>query len=461
MSANDQPWGGRFRSPLDTVALRYSRSFEIDRRLFREDISGSIAHAEMLGAQGIIARGEVRSIVRGLKKVLEEFEAGTFVAADDVEDIHMAVEQRLTELIGPAGGRLHTARSRNDQVATDTRLFMRGAIDTAVNRIRAVQRVVLELAEVETETVMPGYTHTQRAQPVLLAHHLLAWCAMLDRDRERLLDCRKRVNRSPLGAAALAGTSFSIDRKATANALGFDELEENSIDAVAARDVHIEFTAAFAILMATLSRIAEELVLWSTEEFGFITIGDAWTTGSSIMPQKKNPDMAELVRGRAGAAVGALASMLTMTKGLPLAYNRDMQEDKRPLFDAFDTGCEALEVMAGMISSITVQRDRMAATADQGYSTATELADYLTARGVPFREAHGVVGRIVGYCAERALQLRDLDLQMLQGFCPRFGGDALALLDPLTSIRHKRSSGSTAPREVARSLRRWRRRLAQ
>lgn len=459
MPENHQPWGGRFRSSLDDLALRYSRSFEIDGRLFREDITGSIAHAEMLGAQGIIPQSDVRAIVRGLKTVMEEFELGVFAPASDVEDIHMAVERRLTELIGPAGGRLHTARSRNDQVATDTRLFMRDAIDQILKGIRSLQCAVLDLAEAERETVMPGYTHTQRAQPVLFAHHLLAWCAMLDRDHERFHDCRKRVNRSPLGAAALAGTSFPIDRKKTASALGFDEVEENSIDAVAARDVHIEFVAAGAILMTTLSRIAEELVLWSTEEFGFVTIGDAWTTGSSIMPQKKNPDMAELVRGRAGTAVGALASLLVMTKGLPLSYNRDMQEDKRPLFDACDTSVDALAVMTGMVGSIAVRRDRMALAADGGHSTATELADYLTAHGVPFREAHGVVGRIVGYCDERGLHLRDLDLAKLQEFSPTFKADALALLDPLSSIKHKRSSGSTAPSEVVRNLRRWARKL--
>jgi argininosuccinate lyase len=452
-------WSGRFDEALDATAFAFSRSIELDGRMYRQDIAGSIAHAQMLAACGVLSSDDVDAIVAGLKEIEEEIASGAFGFEGEDEDIHMAIERRLTEKIGPAGGRLHTARSRNDQVATDERLYVRESIDAIVAAIVELQRAFVAKADEYRDVVMPGYTHMQRAQPVLLAHHLLAYVAMLDRDRERMLDARRRLNRSPLGAAALAGTSFPIDRAITADALGFDGIVENSIDAVSDRDYLIELAAAASIVMMHLSRLGEELVLWSTVEFGFVTMSDAFATGSSIMPQKKNPDMAELVRGKAGRVFGSLVSLLTTMKGLPLAYNRDMQEDKLPMLDVIETAIGSLAVCTGMIATCTFDRERMNAEADGGFSTATELADYLVRNGVPFREAHAVAGSIVRGCIERGVTLGDLSLDELRQYSAAFGDDVRDVLVSATSIAQKRSSGSTSPDSVAAQIAFWRGRL--
>ncbi len=452
-------WGGRFSEALADIALRFSRSILVDGRLYVHDIKGSLAHVEMLARQGIVSRKDARAIARGLKEILREIERGEVLFDPSAEDIHMAIEGLLIEKIGTAGGRLHTARSRNDQVALDERLWLRQTIDQLVARVHALQEALVDQAERHADTIMPGYTHMQRAQPVLLGHHLLAYVAMLDRDRERLVDCRRRANLSPLGSAALAGTSFPIDRRAVASELGFDGIVENSIDGVSDRDTLIEFVSACSITMMHLSRLAEELVLWSTTEFGFVEIADTYTTGSSIMPQKKNPDMAELVRGKTGRVYGALVSLLTMMKGLPLAYNRDMQEDKEPAFDAADTLDGSLAVMAGMLSGTTFRADRMRNAAAGGYATATEIADYLVRKGLPFRNAHEVAGAVVAHCVERNLLLSDLDLPTLRDFSPHFSSDITLYLRPETSIQRRRSAGGASLKEVRRQIRRWRKML--
>jgi argininosuccinate lyase len=448
-------WSGRFKQALSDVALRFSSSIHIDGRLYREDITGSIAHAEMLGAVGVISGDESATICAGLREIMEEIESGAFALDGRFEDIHLAVEGRLIEKIGPLGGKLHTARSRNDQIALDERLYLRSALDDLTERLRGLQRVLLATAGEYIDVVMPGYTHLQRAQPVLLAHHLLAYVAMLERDAERFRDCRARLNRSPLGAAAFAGTSFPIDRAMVAAALDFDGIIENSIDAVSDRDHIIETVSACSIVMMHLSRLAEEFVLWSTKEFGFVTIGDAYATGSSIMPQKKNPDMAELVRGRTGKVYGALINILTMMKGLPLAYNRDMQEDKAPMFEAIDTCGDCLEIFARMIESSVFNRERMEREVNDDLSTATEIADYLVRKGLPFRDAHAITGRIVAYCGDHSLAFSDLDLPALHAFSPAFDNDIIDYLLPHKSIQRKRSAGSTSAEEVARQIERW------
>ena len=459
MTTNKHLWAGRFTESLDEAALAFSRSLGVDGQLYREDIAGSIAHAEMLGACGILESDDVRLIIEGLREIEREIARDGFDEAAADEDVHMAIERRLIEKIGPAGGRLHTARSRNDQVALDERLYVRSAIDGIVAGIDELQRAFVTKAEEYVDVVMPGYTHMQRAQPVLLAHHLLAYVAMLDRDRERMTDARRRMNLSPLGAAALAGTSFPIDRESVAGALGFDGVVANSLDAVSDRDYLIELAAASSIVMMHLSRLGEELVLWSTSEFGFVEMSDAYSTGSSIMPQKKNPDMAELVRAKAGRVFGALVSLLTVMKGTPLAYNRDMQEDKTPMFDVVVTTTSSLAVCAGMIAKCTFNQERMADQADGGFSTATELADYLVRRGVPFRDAHAVAGSIVRGCIERGIRLSDLSLEELRQYSRAFGGDVHEILAAQTSIAAKRSTGSTAPAEVANQLDYWKQRL--
>lgn len=457
---NNHLWAGRFTTALDDVALAYSRSIDLDGKLYREDIAGSIAHAEMLGMCGVLASDDVTSIVSGLREIEIEIADGSFVFDDGDEDVHMAIERRLTEKIGPAGGRLHTARSRNDQVALDERLYVRAAIDRIVTAIDVLQHAFVDKAEEHVDVVMPGYTHMQRAQPVLLAHHLLAYVAMLDRDRDRMLDARKRVNLSPLGAAALAGTSFAIDRDAVADALGFDGVVENSLDAVSDRDYLLELASAASIAMMHLSRLGEELVLWSTSEFGFVEMSDAFATGSSIMPQKKNPDMAELVRGKAGRVFGSLVNLLTMMKGLPLAYNRDMQEDKWPMFDVVETLTSSLAVCTGMIVTCKFNREKMIAEADGGFATATELADYLARHGVPFREAHAVAGAIVRGCIERGSTLAEMSVEQLRQYSTAFADDVRDVLVASTSITTKKSSGSTSPAEAERQIATWRTRFA-
>ncbi|MDH3202978.1 MAG: argininosuccinate lyase, partial [Myxococcales bacterium] len=380
-------WGGRFDEELDAIAARFSASVDVDQRLWPQDIDGSIAHVRMLADQKILTAKDAKKIVAGLEKIRATIERGEFEWDADKEDVHMNIEAALTEAIGEAGGRLHTARSRNDQVASDMRLWTRQACHSIATDIDALLLALADKAEAHVDFVMPGYTHLQRAQPTRLAHHLLAWCEMLERDRSRVLDAAKRMNESPLGSAALAGTTFPIDRAATAEALGFDRPMQNSLDAVGDRDFLLEAVSALAICSVHLSRIAEELVLWSSEEFGFVQMSDAFTTGSSIMPQKKNPDMPELVRGKTGRVVGSLVNLMVMLKGLPLAYNRDLQEDKAPVFDAFDTVHDCLAVLTGAVASATFDKARMAEALQSGYLAATEVADWLATRGVPFREA--------------------------------------------------------------------------
>jgi len=458
---------GRFREPLDPAALRFSTSLPVDRALFREDIAGSIAHVDGLARAGVVSPSDARKIREGLRRIRREIERGKLPLQPSgtndgrwaAEDIHMAVEARLARLIGPAAGRLHTARSRNDQVALDERLYIRGAAAALLAGIRALQRALVLTAEKERGTVMPGYTHLQRAQPVLLAHHLLAYVAMLDRDAGRIRDAAARANRSPLGAGALAGTPHPIDRRRTARALGFDGIEENSIDAVADRDALLELISAAAIGMMHLSRYCEELVLWSSQEWNFVRIGESYATGSSIMPQKRNPDIAELVRGKTGRVYGDLVALLTVMKGLPLAYNRDMQEDKEPLFDAVRTLGDSLAMAAGMTATLRFNRERFTGERGGDFLLATELADWLAERGVPFRAAHAAVGAAVRWCEERRMSLADMSVADLRTFSPAFDKEALALLSLHASVRRKRSAGSTAPAEVGKALRTWKRRL--
>jgi argininosuccinate lyase len=458
---------GRFRKPLDPEALAYSSSLAVDRRLFREDIEGSIAHVTMLARQGIVSAADARAICSGLRAIRKEIRSGGFwvkpagrgtnrLAADDV---HMAIEQRLIEKIGPRGGLLHTARSRNDQVALDERLYLRSAAESIRLEARRLQKALVRKARAYQTVVMPGYTHLQRAQPVLLAHHLLAYVEMLERDRQRFADCIGRAARSPLGAAALAGTPFPVDRAGVARALGLPGIVENSLDAVSDRDAVIECIAACAITMMHLSRLAEELVLWNSSEWHFIAIGEKFTTGSSIMPQKQNPDMAELVRGKTGRVYGDLMALLTVMKGLPLAYNRDMQEDKEPLFDAVDTATASLHIMARMMATVTFDPDRFAEELRNDFLLATELADYLVRKGMPFRKAHGVAGEIVQECAASGRSLRDLPLERYREHAREFRDDVYGVLDPHASVARKRSAGSTSPEEVEKALRRWGKKL--
>ncbi len=456
---NQKLWGGRFKEELNALAFDFSKSIHIDKRLYHEDITGSLAHVEMLAQRGILAPSEANQIGRGLREIEKEIEEGIFNFENGQEDIHMAIEQRLHEKIGSVAGKLHTARSRNDQIATDERLWLRSAVETISRCLETLQRALLEQSQTHFGAVMPGYTHLQRAQPILLSHHLLAYIEMFERDRSRFHDALLRINFSPLGAAALGGTPIPIDRRKTAKALGFSDILENSIDAVSDRDYIIEFISACAITAMHLSRLAEEWVLWSSQEFRFITIGDAFTTGSSIMPQKKNPDMAELVRGKTGKVYGALINILTTMKGLPLAYNRDMQEDKSPMFDAFDTIKQCLEIFAAMIRATEFQTAEMRNAVFRDYSTATELADYLVRKGVPFREAHEIVGKIVAYCIENHLLLPDLHLKALHNFSPAFDADVFEFLNPEKSPMRKKSAGSTSPKEVMKQLSKWKRLL--
>ncbi len=452
-------WAGRFREKTAKSVESFTESISFDRRLWRYDIEGSIAHAMMLGKQGIITKKDLETIIKGLKEIASEIESGRFRFRDDLEDIHMNIEYALTERIGDSGKRLHTARSRNDQIALDMRLYMRAEIREILSMIRSLQIALLDSAEANINVIMPGYTHMQRAQPVLLSHHLLAYIHMLNRDYDRLRDCLKRVNILPLGSCAMAGTSLPIDREYVASILGFDGIAENSIDAVSDRDIVIEFLSNTSILMMHLSRFAEELVLWSTEEFGFITISDAFTTGSSIMPQKKNPDVAELIRGKTGRVYGDLLSLLTTMKGLPLSYNRDLQEDKEPLFDAIDTVKATLGVLREMIPAISFNQDRMYQSASRGYTTATDIAEYLVKKGIPFRQAHEITGRIVLYCLKREKDLNELDIKEFKEFSDLIDNDIYSVLTPEGSIRNKLSYGSTSRKEVMRQIRKLKARL--
>ncbi|MCG7956541.1 MAG: argininosuccinate lyase, partial [Candidatus Thiodiazotropha endolucinida] len=423
-----KPWSGRFNEPTDAFVEAFTASVDFDRRLYRYDIQGSIAHARMLAQQGILSDQERDDIIQGLEQIQSRIAAGEFQWSVSLEDVHMNIESALTEAIGDAGKKLHTGRSRNDQVATDIRLWLRDEIDTLSAAIGKLQNALLDKAEQEAETILPGFTHLQTAQPVTFGHHLMAWFEMLDRDRQRLADCQQRVNVMPLGAAALAGTTYPIDRQMTAQLLGFSAPAENSLDAVSDRDFAIEFCAAASILMMHLSRFSEELIIWSSAQFGFVELSDSFCTGSSIMPQKKNPDVPELIRGKTGRIYGHLIGLLTLMKSQPLAYNKDNQEDKEPLFDTVDNLKGSLKVFAEMIPAISCRKQAMRQAAMQGFATATDLADYLVRKGIPFRDAHEVVGKAVAFGVAESRDLSEMSLAELQQFSDQIDEDVFEIL---------------------------------
>ncbi len=500
-NANQYTWAGRFSEPVSDLVKRYTASVDFDQRMWRQDIRGSLAHARMLARQGIIAAADLADIERGMAIVTEEIESGKFEWSLDLEDVHLNIEKRLTALVGDAGKRLHTGRSRNDQVATDIRLYLRDAIDDILALIKDFRSALVDLAEKEAATPMPGFTHLQVAQPVTFGHHMLAYFEMFGRDAERYADCRKRVARLPLGAAALAGTTYPIDRAFVAEQLGFEGVCENSLDAVSDRDFAIEFTAACSLLMMHISRLSEELVMWMSPRVGFIQIADRFCTGSSIMPQKKNPDVPELARGKTGRVYGQLMSLLTLMKSQPLAYNKDNQEDKEPLFDAVDTVTDtlrifghlfslltlmksqplaynkdnqedkeplfdtvdnlkgALKVFADMAGGITVRADNMKAALTQGFATATDLADYLVKKGLPFRDAHEAVGHAVKAAEAKGVDLPQLTLDELKAFCPQVDNDVFAVLTVEGSLASRNHIGGTAPEQVRAAIVRARQRL--
>jgi argininosuccinate lyase len=452
MQDKNKGWSGRFSEPVDALVKRYTASVDFDKRLAEFDIQGSLAHAAMLAAQGIISSDDLAAIERGMAEILEEIHSGQFEWLLDLEDVHLNIEKRLTDKVGDAGKRLHTARSRNDQVATDVRLWLRAAVDDILGLIRALQVSILDLAEANADTVMPGFTHLQVAQPVTFGHHLMAYFEMLKRDAGRLADCRKRINRLPLGAAALAGSGYPVDREMVARTLGFDGVCENSLDAVSDRDFAIEFTAAAALVMTHLSRLSEELILWSSPRFGFVDIADRFCTGSSIMPQKKNPDVPELVRGKTGRVNGHLVALLTLMKGQPLAYNKDNQEDKEPLFDTVDTLMDTLTIYADMLRGIKVDKAAMRLAVLEGFATATDLADYLVKKGLPFRDAHEAVARAVRHAESKGCDLADLPLDELKQFSVLADEDIYAVLTPEGSLASRKHIGGTAPEQVRRAI---------
>ena len=454
-----KPWAGRFSEPTDAFVEAFTASVDFDRRLYRQDIEGSVAHATMLARQGVLTGAERDLIVAGLERIRDRIDRGEFEWSVALEDVHMNIEAALTADIGDAGKKLHTGRSRNDQVATDVRLWLRGAIDEVSGGIERLQHALIDLAEREADTILPGFTHLQTAQPVTFGHHMLAWFEMLARDRERFADCRKRVNVMPLGAAALAGTTYPVDRQYTAELLGFDRPAENSLDAVSDRDFAIEFAAAGSILMMHLSRMSEELIIWSSAQFGFITLSDAFCTGSSIMPQKKNPDVPELVRGKTGRVYGHLVALLTLMKGQPLAYNKDNQEDKEPLFDTADNLKGCLRVFADMMPAVTCNHDNMRAATLKGFSTATDLADYLVRKGLPFRDAHEVVGKAVALGVARGCDLAELSLADLKAFSPLVEDDVFGVLTLEGSVAARDHIGGTAPARVRAAIQRARERI--
>ncbi|MBT8453200.1 MAG: argininosuccinate lyase [Deltaproteobacteria bacterium] len=456
---SDKAWGGRFEKELDAIAASFSASVDVDGRLWPQDIDGSMAHVRMLAQQKILSPKDADKIVAGLEAIRASIERGEFDWDESKEDVHMNIEAALTSAIGDAGGRLHTGRSRNDQVATDMRLWTRQACTSTVADIDALLEVLVDKADGHLDFLMPGYTHLQRAQPIRLAHHFMAWAEMLDRDRGRLLDASMRMNESPLGSAALAGTTFPINRDATAEALGFDRPMRNSLDAVSSRDFLLEAVGALAICSIHLSRIAEELVLWSSQEFAFMQMSDAFTTGSSIMPQKKNPDMPELVRGKTGRVVGSLVNLLVMLKGLPLTYNRDLQEDKAPVFDAFDTVHDCLAVLSGAIGSATFDKDRMAASLQAGFLDATEVADWLALRGVPFRDAHHIAGKLVRRAVQEGKTLSQLPLEAYQEEHEAFDNTIFYALDMQTAVERRDVVGGPARGRVAAAIAELRGRL--
>jgi argininosuccinate lyase len=456
MQEQNKTWSGRFSEPVSELVKRYTASVTFDKRLAEFDIQGSLAHAAMLNAAGLLSQEDLEAIRKGMAQILEEVRGGSFQWSVDLEDVHMNIERRLTTLVGDAGKRLHTARSRNDQVATDVRLYLRAAIDDLLGLVRELQLSLLDQAEAHADTVMPGFTHLQVAQPVTFGHHMLAYYEMLKRDADRLADCRKRVNRLPLGAAALAGTSYPIDRERVARELGFDGVCENSLDAVSDRDFAIEFTATAALVMTHLSRLSEELILWMSPRFGFVDIADRFCTGSSIMPQKKNPDVPELVRGKTGRVNGHLMALLTLMKSQPLAYNKDNQEDKEPLFDTIDTLRDTLTIYADMMRGVTVKKEAMRAAAFQGFATATDLADYLVKKGLPFRDAHEAVALAVRFAEGKGCDLSQLSLEELRQFSDLVGEDIFAVLTLEGSLAARNHIGGTAPAQVRAAVARAR-----
>ncbi len=452
-----KPWAGRFKEKTAKSVESFTESVSFDKRLWRHDIEGSIAHAKMLGKTGIITGAESKKIIAGLNEIARRLESGRFWFRPELEDIHMNIEAALIEKTGPAGGKLHTARSRNDQVATDMRLYLRAETKEILSLIKGLEAVLLGVAEKNISVIMPGYTHLQRAQPVLLSHHILAYVEMLERDAERFGDSLRRLNVLPLGSCAMAGTSLPIDRRYTAKLLGFDSVSSNSIDSVSDRDFAIEFASDSSILMMHLSRLSEELVLWSSEEFSFIETSDAFTTGSSIMPQKKNPDVAELIRGKTGRTFGNLMSLLATMKGLPLSYNRDMQEDKLPVFDSVDTVKASLCVLTEMFPEIKFNSKRMRAAVEGGYTTATDMAEYLVRKGVPFRKAHELTGRLVLYAMDKDKPLDELSLGEMRRFSKLFEKGIYRAISIEGSVGAKTSEGGTAPQEVRRQIKRLKR----
>lgn len=457
--SSEKPWGGRFSEPTDAFVEKFTASVGFDQRLYHHDIRGSVAHATMLAEVGVLTTAERDQIIQGLEEVRADIEKGEFEWSVNLEDVHMNIEAKLTDRIGITGKKLHTGRSRNDQVATDIRLYLRDEIDAIAAELVRLRGGLLDLAEREADTIMPGFTHLQTAQPVTFGHHLLAWAEMLERDAERLQDCRKRVNVMPLGAAALAGTTYPIDRAMTARLLGFDRPTENSLDSVSDRDFAIEFCSFAALLMTHLSRCSEELVLWTSAQFDFIDLPDRFCTGSSIMPQKKNPDVPELVRGKTGRVNGHLISLLTLMKSQPLAYNKDNQEDKEPLFDTVDTVKGCLRAYADMIPAITSKADNMREAARRGFSTATDLADYLVKKGVPFRDAHEIVGKAVALGVAEKKDLSEMTLQELQQFSDTIGDDVFDVLTLEGSVQARDHLGGTAPAQVRSAVARARTRL--
>ncbi len=456
----NQTWSGRFNEPVAELVKRYTASVDFDKRLALFDIQGSLAHAQMLASCGIISSQDLKDIQRGLSQIENEIISGDFEWHLDLEDVHLNIERRLTTLVGDAGKRLHTGRSRNDQVATDIRLYLRSAIDDIIGLLKSLQTVLLDLAQHHTRTIMPGFTHLQVAQPVSFAHHLMAYFEMLQRDAERFRDARHRVNRLPLGAAALAGTSYPIKRELVAELLGFEAVCQNSLDAVSDRDFAIEVCTAAALTMTHLSRLSEELILWMSPRFGFIDIADRFCTGSSIMPQKKNPDVPELVRGKTGRVNGNLVALLTLMKGQPLAYNKDNQEDKEPLFDTVDTLTQTLRIYADMMTGITVKPEAMRNAALQGYATATDLADYLVNKGLPFRDAHEAVALAVRHAEQKSCDLAEIKLEELQQFSDLISDDVYAVLTLEGSLAARSHTGGTAPQQVESAIARARKLLA-
>lgn len=452
LHAKKKAWSGRFSEPVDAFVLRYTASVDFDKRMALVDIDGSVAHATMLAKVGVISEQDLADIKRGMAQIREEIQTGKFEWQLELEDVHLNIEARLTALIGDAGKRLHTGRSRNDQVATDIRLYLRGEIDEIIRRVEHLQEVLVAQAEKNYNVIMPGFTHMQVAQPVTFGHHMLAYVEMLERDHARLIDLRHRVNSSPLGAAALAGTTYPIDREYTAKLLGFETVAQNSLDAVSDRDFAIEFCAAASLIMAHISRLSEELVIWMSQRFGFIKLPDRFTTGSSIMPQKKNPDIAEKIRGKTGRMYGNLMAMLTIMKGIPLAYNTDLSEDKEQVFDSIDTLLDSLAIVTPMIAKMKVNAERTRRAADMGYANATDLADYLAKKGIPFREAHHIVGSMVNYAIKHNKRLDDFTMDEYRQFSDKIEEDIRAEISLETCVKARRSFGGTAPERVREQL---------